>query len=232
MTGPQKMGGATMCQTPEPKMWDFSSNQPPYRNQLFKTALRMTRSREDAEDLVQETYLKAFKYYQGFTEGSNFKAWLFKIMKNTFINSYHKTRAQPPRVDFSEVQEALEETLAENPPLWALDPETGFMNAELDEQVRRDLRALPHDYAMAVLLADLDGFSYKEIAEILEIPVGTVMSRLYRGRRLLERSLLGLACRYNYLDKAPTRLRDTRIDLSEFFGAKNGGGAVGAPLPS
>ena len=90
--------------------WNFESGQLPYRDQLYKTALRMTRSVEETEDLLQETYLKAYKYYERFSEGTNFKAWLFKIMKNTFINSYRKKKLQPPKVDFDEVHEGLEET--------------------------------------------------------------------------------------------------------------------------
>ena len=171
----------------------------PTASQLFKSALRMTRSREDAEDLVQETYLKAYKYYGRFAEGTNFKAWLFKIMKNTFINSYRKAKVQPPKVDFAEVQEGFEETLMDSQPAWSVDPEAGFLLSELDHEVRAGAAALPHDYKMVVLLADLQGFAYKEIAEILAVPVGTVMSRLYRGRRMLERSLLSYGRRYNYL---------------------------------
>jgi RNA polymerase sigma-70 factor, ECF subfamily len=201
----------------EPRKWDFSSNQLPYRPQLFTTALRMTRSRQDAEDLVQETYLKAFKYYHHFSEGTNFKAWLFKIMKNTFINAYRKGKAQPVKVDFADVQESLEETQVDYAPSWASDPESGFLRAELDYQVRQSLRALPRNFAIVVLLADLEGFAYREIAGILEIPVGTVMSRLYRGRRMLERALLSYGLRYNYLASPPTKLRDARIDLSRFF---------------
>jgi len=203
-------------------MWNFSSEELPFRTQLLKSALRMTRSREDAEDLIQETYLKAFKYYSRFAEGTNLKAWLFKIMKNTFINSYRKARLRPPTVDFDEVHEGLEETMAEKAPAWAVDPETGFMNAELDIEVRGALQALPHEYLVAVLLADLEGFSYREIAETLAVPVGTVMSRLYRGRRMLERTLLGYGRRNNYLTAPPTKLRDGDIDVSEFFGVDRG----------
>ena len=206
----------------EPRRWDFSSGELPYRAQLLKSALRMTRSLEDAEDLIQETYLKAFKYYHRFTEGTNFKAWLFKIMKNTFINSYRKAKLRPPTADFDEVRESLEETLAEKPPTWAVNPETGFMNAELDTEVLEALQALPHGYLMAVLLSDLEGFTYREIADVLAVPVGTVMSRLYRGRRMLERSLLDYGRRNNYLTVPPANLRDTRIDLSEFFNADGG----------
>jgi RNA polymerase sigma-70 factor (ECF subfamily) len=208
----------TMHNTAEPRKWDFSTGSLPFREQLFKSALRMTRSVEDAEDLLQETYLKAFKYYQRFTEGTNFKAWLFKIMKNTFINSYRKKKLQPPKVDFDDVQEGLEETLLDAAQESLADPESGILATEMDHEVRRTLIELPHDYKMVVLLADLEGFSYKEIADILEVPVGTVMSRLYRGRRMLERTLLRYGRRYNYLSVPPEKLRDSKIDLSEFFG--------------
>jgi RNA polymerase sigma-70 factor (ECF subfamily) len=198
-------------------MWDFSSGNLPYRDQLYKSALRMTRSVEDAEDLIQETYLKAYKYYERFSEGTNFKAWLFKIMKNTFINSYRKRKLQPPKVDFDEVQEGLESTLMDQAQAELEDPITGFMPNEIDHEVREALLALPHDYKMVVLLADLEGFSYKEIAEILAVPVGTVMSRLYRGRRMLERALLSFGRRYNYIYEPPEKLRDVNIDLDDFF---------------
>ncbi len=207
-----------MLPAAEPRMWDFSSTDLPYRSQLLKSALRMTRSREDAEDLVQETYLKAFRYYGRFAEGTNFKAWLFKIMKNTFINSYRKAKVQPARVNFDDVREGFEESLLDGQPAWATEPEEGAAGAELDFEVREALRSLPHDYKMVVLLADLEGFAYKEIADILAVPVGTVMSRLYRGRRMLERALLSFGRRYNYLAAPPAKLRDSRIDLADFFG--------------
>jgi RNA polymerase sigma-70 factor (ECF subfamily) len=198
-------------------MWDFSTGRLPYRDQLYKSALRMTRSVEDAEDLIQETYLKAFKYYERFAEGTNFKAWLFKIMKNTFINSYRKRKLQPPKVDFDEVQEGLEETLLDQAHASLADPESWLMSVEMDAEVREALLGLPHDYKMVVLLADLEGFAYKEIADILAVPVGTVMSRLYRGRRMLERALLSFGRRYNYVNTRPEKLRDANIDLDEFF---------------
>jgi RNA polymerase sigma-70 factor (ECF subfamily) len=208
---------AAMAQAKETRRWDFSSGDLPYRDQLYKSALRMTRSVEDAEDLIQETYLKAYKYYERFSEGTNFKAWLFKIMKNTFINSYRKRKLQPPRVDFDDVHEGLEETLLENVQVSAADPETFFMHVEIDNEVRQALLQLPHDYKMVVLLADLEGFAYKEIAAILHVPVGTVMSRLYRGRRMLERALLSFGTRYNYLTTPPEKLRDAKIDIHDFF---------------
>jgi len=206
-----------MNQTSDPRMWDFTSGDLPYRDQLFKSALRMTRSVEDAEDLIQETYLKAYKYYERFSEGTNFKAWLFKIMKNTFINSYRKRKLQPPKVDFDDVQQGLEETLSDQSQETDINPEAWLLSTEMDHDVRESLMNLPHDYKMVVLLADLEGFAYKEIAEILQVPVGTVMSRLYRGRRMLERALLGYGRRYNYITAPPEKLRDHRIDVTEFF---------------
>jgi RNA polymerase sigma-70 factor, ECF subfamily len=206
-----------VTQLSEPRMWDFSTGRLPYRDQLYKSALRMTRSVEDAEDLIQETYLKAFKYYERFAEGTNFKAWLFKIMKNTFINSYRKRKLQPPKVDFDEVQEGLEETLLDQAHASLADPESWLMSVEMDAEVREALLGLPHDYKMVVLLADLEGFAYKETADILAVPVGTVMSRLYRGRRMLERALLSFGRRYNYVNTRPEKLRDANIDLDDFF---------------
>ena len=209
-----------MTQAAEPRMWDFATGRLPFRDQLYKSALRMTRSVEDAEDLIQETYLKAYKYYGRFTEGTNFKAWLFKIMKNTFINSYRKKKIQPPKVDFDEIQEGLEETLMDRAQDSLIDPESYIISSEIDAEVREALLDLPHDYKMVVLLADLQGFAYKEIADILAVPVGTVMSRLYRGRRMLERALLSFGTRYNYVSTPPEKLRDPSIDVAEFFASK------------
>jgi len=206
-----------VAQTAEPRMWDFTTGELPYRDQLYKSALRMTRSVEDAEDLIQETYLKAYKYYARFSEGTNFKAWLFKIMKNTFINSYRKKKLQPPKVDFDDIQEGLEETLMDKAQSTLIDPESWLMAVEMDHEVRESLLSLPHDYKMVVLLADLEGFAYKEIADILAVPVGTVMSRLYRGRRMLEKALLSFGRRYNYVNAPPDKLRDNKINLNEFF---------------
>jgi len=207
-----------MTKTTEPTQWDFSTGELPFKDQLYKSALRMTRSAEDAEDLIQETFLKAYKYYGRFAEGTNLKAWLFKIMKNTFINSYRKRKLQPTKVDFDDVREGLEETLMERGTVINANPEEGFLFDEVDHEVRETLVSLPYDYKMVVLLADLEGFAYKEIAEMLEVPVGTVMSRLYRGRRMLERALLSYGKRYNYLATPPEKLRDTEIDVSEYFG--------------
>ncbi len=197
--------------------WDFESGLLPFRDQLFKTALRMTRSTEETEDLLQETYLKAYQHYERFEEGTNLKAWLFRIMKNTYINWYRKRRLQPRHFEFDELQDGFETALAESGRILENDPEATLMHDEVDAEVRDAMVALPHDYKMAILLIDLQGLSYQETADLLGVPVGTVMSRLYRGRSKLERSLLSFASRNNYLSQPPERLRDGSIDSSEFF---------------
>jgi RNA polymerase sigma-70 factor, ECF subfamily len=174
------------------KGWDFEAAAMPFVDALYNTAYRMTRNAEDAEDLVQET----------------FKAWLFKIMKNTFINNYRKRQQAPALSDFAEIEESFETQVNEDASRQLKNPEEELLENVLDEDVQRALDKLPPDYRMVVLLADLEGFSYKEIAEILEVPVGTVMSRLYRGRRLMEAVMLDFAREHGYLrDGEPVKMR-------------------------
>ena len=171
------------------KGWNFEAAAMPFVDALYNTAYRMTRNAEDAQDLVQETYLKAYRYYDKFEEGTNFKAWLFKIMKNTFINNYRKKQQAPALSDFAEIEESFENQVNEDTARQIKNPEEELLENVLDEDVQHALDKLPPDYRMVVLLADLEGFSYKEIAEIMGTPIGTVMSRLNRGRTQL-RSLL------------------------------------------
>jgi len=187
--------------------WDFDSHVMPYVDSLYNTAYRMTRSAEDAEDLVQETFFKAYKYYDKFVEGTNLKAWLFKILKNTFINNYRKKKLEPRSVDFAEIEDSFERIVRRDVEPGG-DPESEFFSGVLDDDVKKALESLPYDYRMVVVLADLEDFSYKEIAEILDCPVGTVMSRLYRGRKLLEKALLRYARKHGYIRGAePTKMR-------------------------
>ncbi len=188
--------------------WDFDSQVMPYLDSLYNTAYRMTRSSEDAEDLVQETYFKAYKYYDKFEEGTNLKAWLFKILKNTFINNYRKRKLEPRSVDFAEIEDSFERIVRRDNTDQPADPEAEYFHGVLDDDVKKALDSLPYDYRMVVVLADLEDFSYKEIAEILDCPVGTVMSRLYRGRKLLEKALLKYARLHGYIRGAePNKMR-------------------------
>lgn len=199
--------------------WDFEAAAMPFVDALYNAAYRMSRNAQDAEDLVQETYLKAYRYYDKFQEGTNLKAWLFKILKNTFINSYRKKQQVPPSADFSLIEESFESIVQEEPGKKLPDPEAELLEKVLDGDVQRALEDLPQDYRMVVLLADLEDFSYKEIAEILEIPVGTVMSRLYRGRRLLEDALLKYAREHGYIREGePAKMRSRRATRAKASG--------------
>jgi RNA polymerase sigma-70 factor (ECF subfamily) len=197
--------------------WDFSSGTLPYYDQLYKTALRMTRSVPDTEDLIQETYLKAYRYYSGFEEGTNLKAWLFRIMKNNFINRYRKLKLEPQKVELDELRDANEDGWTSEPAMGETDQETLLLEGELDQEVQDAILALPHDYKMALLLVDIQGHTYQEVADMLGVPVGTVMSRLYRGRKKIEKALVRYGKRYNYLQRAPRKMRDSDIDVDAIF---------------
>ena len=168
----------------------FESDALPFVDQLYRTALRMTRNPTDAEDLVQETVTKAFSAFGSFRQGTNLRAWLFRILRNTYINSYRKAQREPHFThELTEEQLLDAQTRTDNRAVGARSAETQALERLGDEEVIAALAALPEDFRTAVYLADVEGFSYKEIAEIMESPVGTVMSRVHRGRKAL-RSLL------------------------------------------
>lgn len=202
--------------TPEASLgWDFESVAIPYLDGLYNMAYRLTRNAEDAEDLVQETFFKAYKHYEKFEAGTNLKAWLFRILRNTFINGYRKKQSQPPQSAFSDIEDAFESQVLESAFRNIKDPEQEVLEAVLDQDVQQALDALREDYRLVIHLVDLEGFSYKEAASILDVPVGTVMSRLYRGRRLLEKVLLDYGLRQGYLrGQQPQKMR-SRDDSSD-----------------
>ncbi len=173
---------------------EFEAEALRHLDALYRTALRMTRSEADAEDLVQETYIRAFRFREQFTLGTNMKAWLFRILTNTFINTYRRKTAQPEVTDlegideFSLYRRMADDRAASSSP----DPEAELLNSVVDTEVTDALEALPEKFRTTVLL-DVEGFSYKEIAEMLGIPIGTVMSRLHWGRKFLQKRLYDLA---------------------------------------
>ncbi|QYG95675.1 sigma-70 family RNA polymerase sigma factor [Iamia sp. SCSIO 61187] len=189
----------------------------PLMGSLYSAALRMTRNPSDAEDLVQETYLKAYRGYGGFTEGTNLKAWLYRILTNTYINIY---RAKQRRPDETELDESEDPYLYQR--LGGLEAaqvgrsaEDELMDWFTEAEIKTAVEELPEQFRMAVLLADVEGFSYKEIAEILDIPIGTVMSRLHRGRSRLQKALFEFAKRRGLADEdtdpdAPPRRQPER----------------------
>jgi len=160
---------------------------------LFSAALRLTKNERDAEDLVQDTCMRAYRFFDKFERGTNIKAWLFKILTNTFINRYRRRVKERSVVEGSEREAVHEHFMSRDATDFAANPEQYFFDRLLSDDVLRAIDQLPIDFRLVVILADLQEFSYKEIAEILDCPVGTVMSRLFRGRKLLQKQLLGYA---------------------------------------
>ncbi len=175
------------------KQKEFEETALVHLDLLYNSALQMTRNPQDAEDLIQETFLRAYRFFDKFERGTNCKAWLFKIMRNNFINQYRKKAKEPARVDFDEIENAyaadIKEVLSDES---RGDIEKIFNNM-VEDDVKTAVESLPDEFRMAIILSDIEGFSYQEIADIAECPIGTVRSRISRGRKFLQKKLYDFA---------------------------------------
>jgi RNA polymerase sigma-70 factor, ECF subfamily len=172
----------------------FQQDALPLLDALYGAALRMTRNPQDAEDLVQETMLRAYRAFDRFEAGTNLKAWLFRILTNAYINTYRKKQREPQKVSADELQDFdLYQELKNHDPQFSETPESIVLNSLVDSDIMDAIDDLPEQFRLAVMLSDVEDFSYAEMAEIMDVPMGTVMSRLHRGRKALQKRLWELA---------------------------------------
>ena len=193
------LGLALFSRNTRKKQKEFEEEAIPQMDVLYNFALRTTGNEDDARDLLQETYLKAYRFWDKYERGTNIRAWLFRIMKNSYINRYRKETKEPDTVDYENVENFYNSIRAES-----TDPndlqEKLFGNL-LGDEVSKALASLPDDFRTVVILCDIEGMMYEEIAEFLDIPVGTVRSRLHRGRKLLQQQLFGYARKQGMIGK-------------------------------
>ncbi|MHB1090945.1 MAG: sigma-70 family RNA polymerase sigma factor [Ilumatobacteraceae bacterium] len=187
----------------------FAAGAMEFAPSLYTTALRMTRNSADAQDLVQETYLKAYRSFATFDEGTNLRAWLFRILTNTFINNYRAKQRRPQESELKDVENLYLYNRLPQLAQMSSSAEDQLMDMFAGSEVREALENLPESFLLPVLLSDVEQFSYKEIAEILDIPIGTVMSRLHRGRKALQEALYEYAMSRNLVSQ------QTLADLSQ-----------------
>ncbi len=176
---------------------EFESEAIPHMDILYNYALRMTGNSDDAHDLVQETYLKAFRFWDKYEKGTNIRAWLFRIMKNSYINRYRKESKKPETIDYEDIANFYNtirhQSTDQN------DLQEKIFGGLLEDDVARALESLPEDFRTVVILSDIEGLSYDEISEFVDCPIGTVRSRLHRGRKMLQTKLFNYAKKYGYV---------------------------------
>ena len=178
------------------KQKDFDEEIIPHMDALYNFALRLTTDPNDAEDLVQDTIVKAYRFFSSYEKGTNAKAWMFRILKNSFINNYRKTSKKPSQVDYDKVSSYYESVRAERTE--TSDLESLMFREMMDDDLSNALQRLPEDFRTVVLLCDVEGYTYEEIANMLDVPIGTIRSRLHRGRNLLKTELLEYAKKRGY----------------------------------
>ena len=182
----------------------FAASAMQYAPQLYSAAMRMTRNSSDAEDLVQETYLRAYRSYATYEEGTNLRAWLFRILTNTFINTYRAKQRRPQETELGDTEDLYLYKNVRNIDPSSRSAEDTLFELFTDDEVKAALESLPDNFRMPVLLADVEEFSYKEIAEMLDIPIGTVMSRLHRGRKAMQKQLVEFATERGLIARTST----------------------------
>ncbi|MBZ0200998.1 MAG: sigma-70 family RNA polymerase sigma factor [Ignavibacteriaceae bacterium] len=178
---------------------DFESEAIPHMDALYNFALKMTGDSDDAGDLLQETYMRAFRFWDKFEAGTNCKAWLFRIMKNTYINIYRKKSKSPTKVDYEEIENYYENIKASNTDDAHLEKD--IYDNLLDDELSQAISSLPEDFRTVIILCDIEGFSYEEIADFVDAPIGTVRSRLHRARKMLFTKLYDYAVDRRYITK-------------------------------
>ena len=188
---PIRLGMAQLTTEEVKKQEDFEEEIIPHLDAMYNFALRLTSEPNDAEDLVQDTIVKAYRFFSSYEKGTNAKAWLFRILKNSYINNYRKNSKKPNQVDYDEISTFYETIRAERTD--TSDLEDKMFRDLIDDDISKALDELPEDFRTVVLLCDVKGFTYEEIANMLDVPIGTIRSRLHRGRNLLKSQLIEYA---------------------------------------
>lgn len=183
---------------------EFEREAVPHMDSLYNFALKMTGDSDDASDLIQETYLKAFRFWDKFEKGTNCKAWLFRIMKNTYINTYRKNTKEPDKVDYEDIENFYENIKPSSTDSAHLEKD--IYDNLLDDELSEAISSLPEDFRTVVILCDIEGYTYDEIADFVDVPVGTVRSRLHRARKMLYTKLYKYASNKGYISE----VKDTK----------------------